>query len=271
MIAPDQARQRTRLLAALNDGVRLRASLADPAAAPGWVRCGPHLALAPRRAGGAVLPVLGDDGQVDAALALAALARIEPLLAAVEAALGIEILPDGLVATPPAGTCLAVTGADDDALLLAGEPALPASALRLDGQCRIGWALRLDGPLLPRPERVAVGDLLLGFAGTGAVRLGDRRLPARLVPDGAAITDHWRICMESDDPAGLADARVMVQAELAGAPMRLGDLSRLQPGAVLALADAGQVTVLANGAPFATGTLVPVGDGHGVLIASVLR
>ena len=279
---PAVARLRTRLLAALAgrriNGRQISASLvaADPLACAwpvrAWVGCGGGVAVAPLRAAGQALPLLADDGAPDAALAIDALDRLEPLLLAIETALGIELHPDHVAATPPPGVWLQV-GGDGDALLLAlAETALVAPLpLPADAAALIGWRLRLPGPRLLRPRRLARGDLLPGLADCGLVVVGNRGLPARLGGAGATIIDEWRMVMDSDDPADLADASVAVRAELAGAPMRLGDLSRLQPGAVLPLAAGRPVVVWANGAAFATGTLVAVGDGHGVLIDAVQR
>lgn len=274
---PAAVQSRTQALAALGgrwiDGRQITASLAAPQSPMRtWVGCADGIAIAPLQAGGQALPLLADDGAPDAALAVAALARLEPLLASIETALGIELRPERVSSAPPPGVWLQVCG-DGDALLLALAAAAPLAPLPLpiDPACLIGWQLRLPGPRLLQPQRLAHGDLLLGIAAAGMIIVGDRGLAARLTAAGAAILEPWRILMDSNDPAGLADAAVQVRAEIAGTPVRLGELSRLQPGAVLPLADGQRVMVLANGAPFATGTLVAVGDGYGVLIDAVQR
>jgi Type III flagellar switch regulator (C-ring) FliN C-term len=272
-----RALRQTALVAALRGrslvDAPLEVALGDAGEASGWVICTSGIAIAPLVAEGQRLGFSADDGAPDAVSAIAALARLEPLLGLVETAIGAELLPAGLAVAAPDGVILALGCLAGRLLLAVPDDAAiaPAAGPAAIDVIMAEWQAEWKAARLRRwPAR---GDLLLGL-GDAAVRLGNWRAPATLTQGGIGMTANWRTFMD-DDAVAAPDAAALelpVTVRIAGAAMAVADLARLGPGAVLPLPGApGQVvvTVLAGGAPIGTGTLVAIGDGYGVLFDRV--
>lgn len=200
-IEPDRARLQTMLIAALNqrriEDLRTSARLAparDRAAATGWIQFvtdrGP-VSIAPLLVDGALARTTTAQGQPDGASAAATLARIEPLVAALEAVLGAALHPDGLVVDPGEEQVLIRLDADgpDGAMrhrLLVAVPssldaapiAVPPMLTGMLAGLRLRWTARLPAPAIPAPRlaRLARGDLILLGTGPHVARLA---LPGR--------------------------------------------------------------------------------------------
>lgn len=278
-IAPGRAVLQSALVAALRSrGLPTRPGAERAAEASGWVVCAGGIAVAPLVAGDRRLGLLADDGTPDAVCAVAALAAVEPLLGRIEAAIGTELLPIELSALPAVandGIVLAIDTAEARLLLALPDGAAlsprPASAPAAATTAAIAarWQLVWH---CPRPRRTpARGDLLLGL-GEAAIRLGNWQAPARLANDSIRFIGGWTMALDDASPAGLdpAGLELAVTVRIDGTPMPVAELARLGPGAVLPLPGAGTpghiaVTVLAGGVALGSGTLVAVGDGHGVL------
>ncbi|PAX06979.1 FliM/FliN family flagellar motor switch protein [Sphingomonas lenta] len=304
-----RAALQTSLIAALNrrlvDGLETRARLGaerDREGAPAWIRFrlgarGPAVALAPLLVDGAVARVANPAGEPDAAAAAAALARIEPLTAAVELALGGELHPVGL------------HGAADEPLLLrlgAGDPggpdlhrvllalpddlevaplAPPPLAAGAGAALGLRWTASVPGPSVPLPAlgRLEPGGLLV--LGTGPlvayVSLPGRRDRARARFDfqqGMMVLEQDVASQEAvaaapghGDPSW-EEVRVATTVEIAGATLSAGDLATLGQGSVLPVETQGgtlAVRVRAGDRVVAHGELVAVGQGFGVLVTAL--
>ena len=200
-IEPDRARLQTMLISALNqrriEDLRTSARLAparDRAAATGWIQFvtdrGP-VSIAPLLVDGALARTTTAQGQPDGAGAAATLARIEPLVAALEAVLGAALHPDGLVVDPGEEQVLIRLDADgsDGAmrhrLLIAMPSTLDATPIAVPPMLtgalaglRLRWTARLPAPAIPAPRLAALarGDLILLGTGPHLARLA---LPGR--------------------------------------------------------------------------------------------
>lgn len=271
-IGPMRAVRQTALLAALR-GAGADAAPGLAREASGWVACADGIMVAPLVADRRRLGLCADDGAPDAVLAVAALAEIEPLLGLVEAAIGAELLPAGLAAVAPEGMVLAVESGGARLLLAVADAAVLAPVARpaAIGGIMACWHLAWRGPRLRR--RPGRGDLLLGL-GDAVVRLGNWQAPARVAGGEIGMTGGWRMAMDDDQPGGLdpAQLELAVSVRIEGNPIAVAELARLGAGAVLPLPGVpGQVavTVLAGGVAIGNGTLVAIGDGHGVLFDRV--
>jgi type III secretion protein Q len=309
-----RAERQTQLIAALTaravDDDTLTARVAferDRRAAAAWIRFradGAPVYLAPLLVDGALARLArGHDGP-DPAVAAALLARIEPLIVALETALGAELYPDGLDTSDPADSILlridahGAAGAVRHRLLVAfppdgpvATPVLPPVVPSALGALRWRWTATLDGPPL-RATRVATiraGDMML---------LGLRPLTARVKLPGRAPTAAGRIdlirgnmTLQNDiveDPAAgrepIAPAtettsidwdelRVPTVIEIDGAMVSASEVAALGGGSVLPLPVGNgtlAVRVIAGGTLIGSGELVAVGEGFGILFTSVV-
>lgn len=285
-----RATLQTRLLAAL-DGVRsgdllLRVvpSAADAPAVIGFDTHHGGVEIAPLIADGAVPLLVADDGKPDAVAAIDALARIEPLVAAIELALGVALRPVS-VAAPALPLrlrvdALAADGSVRHAVLLGVaddgrfDPApRPLDAARASA-VRVRWSFHITGPRLA-PWQVAAldpGDLVLVGQRelAGAIHVAGRAIPARLRADTATLTiaDQQGMMM-TDTPSLDPEMRLPVTIVVDGGTATLGEITRLAPGSVLPLGIEGAalpVTLMVGGEAVAAGDLVAVGDAYGVLV-----
>jgi flagellar motor switch/type III secretory pathway protein FliN len=289
----------TRFHHRLSGGLLVQAE-ANPPPPLAWLPVrgeGVALALAPRLAAGRPVPA-GDC----AATLLAALGAMEPLLdlverqfgALVEAADVVRALPPALVpvrlvARDMSGLAVHELWVASDAAppgrcLLPAEPTTTrwiASAAFVD----LGWVL--PGPSLSLADAAGLrpGDLLLLGAGPpeGALVAGGRRVRARLAAaDRLIIVEEETGAMEMPDMGpdigphrGVSDTAADLPLVLRVAAGRIGlaEAAVLRPGQVLPLPLAGAslpVAVEAGGARVATGELVALGDGYGVLLTAVV-
>ena len=275
-----EAALRSRLLAALN-GPALTAAAFDghvPAVIRFETPAG-DVELAPLSVDGAVPQLLADDGQPDAVGCVAAMAGIEPLIAAVEAVLGVALRPAG-VGAPTLPLRLRVTIGGHAAVLgfaVDGSFVLPPASPRLDGfaRLRVDFDVTLAGPLLAEARIAALvrGDVVL---------VGDGRLAARVEASGQrhaaifepadrriALSEESNRVNETASPSLDPDLRLPLTLRIAGGSCTLAELASLAPGSVLPLGIEGAtipVSVEAGGAEVARGELVAIGDAYGVLI-----
>lgn len=179
-LSPSEAHLRQVVPAALTGqpcegGARLIASFpAQVPAQTAWFACANGLAFAVETLAGTPVRLDPADGIAAAEM----LDALEPVLRAIEAALGIELEPDDLVAVPPQDALIArietlAEGAPRDRFYLAlsaDQPVLPAApvlASDLLGHVPVPVQVRLAGPRI-RPHEGAdlgPGDLLLLGAG----------------------------------------------------------------------------------------------------------
>ena len=133
-----------------------------------------------------------------------------------------------------------------------------------------GWAARLQPPSAGQfvagrydPARgafqtIAIEDSMLDETAQAAPAIVEP--PAEPTPEPAL----------AETPTLNVDALPLaLRVVIDEAPLAVGELARLQPGAVLILPDLGdspRVTVLAENRPVASGRLVAVGEAYGVLI-----
>lgn len=301
-----RATRQTGLIAALNrrivDNLRTSARAAyerDRRAATAWIRFRTRSApvlVAPLLVDGELARVTAASGDPDAAGAAATLARIEPLVAALELALGEELHPDALDTSPAGDPILlrldasTAAGSIRHRLLLAiasdmpDRPlaTLPAAPPSL-GALRLRWAARIQAPALPL-DRLAMlrpGDLFL---------LGKRRLLAQVsVGNGAGAgaeldLNRGIMTLQQDFVAeplpdaapsssiGVADVRVPAVVEIAGGALSATDIAGLAAGSVLPLPGDGgplAVRVIAGTAVIGEGELVAIGQGYGVIFTAV--
>jgi type III secretion protein Q len=200
-IEPQRARLQTLLISALNqrriDDMKTSARLAaarDRAAATSWILFttdrGP-VAIAVLLVDGMLAHMTTPQGQPDGAGAAAALARIEPLVAALEAVLGAALHPAGLATDAGEEQLLlrldaaGADGAMRHRLLIAVPPTIEAAPIAMPAMLgtvlsglRLRWTARIAAPALPAPRvaNLSRGDLILLGAGPHEVRL---TLPGR--------------------------------------------------------------------------------------------
>lgn len=163
-----------------------------------------------------------------------------------------------------------------------GRLLLPPGALRAlrAGEVAPGPAHRLRIPVAVRSGRAALspaelgalgtGDVLLldppGFGGDSLVLPGGARLRGRLEPDGFHVEE---AAMSTSDRNALVP--ITLEIELARVEVPLGELARLEPGAVLPLAldRRGVVTLRVGERALGRGELVDVDGSVGVRIHSL--
>lgn len=287
-IASGMAGLRTMLLAALDSVIvgeaPLTAEAVELAPEGGWT----VFDTAP----GPLLLRLSGDDPLAAAIALGA---SEPLVAAIEAALGLELMPIALVQRPaPDAVVIALTHGPARAWLAVAPTLSLAPPPRTDvgggwGALELPVVVRIAGGMLPVSELAALapGDLLLIPADPRATlataeHIAHGRLiaatPPRLwvIAIGPSLPEK-PLSIEADPATAMPDGPVMANhpvplvIELATITIPLSMLSGLAPGSVLALAPAGEslpVRLTVGGRAVATGELVAVGEGYGVLIDS---
>lgn len=189
-IDPDEAEMRRVVVAALS-GVHVGdAALAAriervPDRRGGWLRFANGAALAIDRLDGA--PLRLDD---DAITAAAQIERAEPLIAAIEAALGLSLVPEALATDPPEGLIVTIEQSAAMRLRLVlpvGLPLLPARpefAAEIVGGVSLPTTLSIDGPRIAPHDAASLepGDLLL---------VGGAMLPARLAVAGRSIAGRY--------------------------------------------------------------------------------
>ena len=302
------AERQTGLIAALNarsiEGATLTARVAferDRRAVAAWIRfrSGDRAVyLAPLLVdGGLARLARGPDGP-DPAVAAALLAPLEPVVAAIETALGTELYPDGLDTADPSDTVLlridaiqpggairhrvlAALPLDGDMAMLTLPPEIP-SAL---GALRWRWTARFEGPSL-RTARIATigqGDMmLLGLRPLRTIV----QLPGRsrriggqidLIRGIMALHNEIEASADRDHAAASApidwdELRVPTVIEIDGALISGSEVAALGGGSVLPLPSSGgtlPVRVVAGGTVIGTGELVAVGEGFGILFTSV--
>ena len=228
--------------------------------------------------------------------ALAAFSRLEPLLEALERAMDVALDPQALE-PPPAGLTLRVShGAHAVRLTLGADAKPPRSAagrrvpIGAAARATLTCRLVLDGPLAPAAElgALAPGDLVMASSSPDGIKgwlsaPGVGTVAGRVRPDSARFLCEGTMdsTMQGPTPEGEAAAgdlpgglKVRLRLELGAVEVTLADLAALAPGAVLpveALGDAPVVTITAPGAALATGRLVAMGDGYGVLVDTVTQ
>lgn len=309
-IDPSHATIQSDLVEALNNrlsgGLALSAEAAAGGAAPAWIACDAKdgfLHLAPLLAGGAVPALTDAAGRPDAAAAAVALGAVEPVIAAIELVFGRALRPTAVVAEAPADSVFVHVKARKDGvrlhrLLLAVNPGMrlgAAGTLPLDAAAFVdvapGWTGRITGPVVSPASlaRIGTGDLLL--IGTGGVVARftppgrDTTLAARLDVQGgtmvveqelevAEAAHHTRAGPGPDPHRDRAAITVPTSVEFNGGGLTLERLAALGPGSVVALPGAAggvlPVQLRAGGRAVASGELVAVGDGYGVLITAVV-
>lgn len=312
-----RAERQTQLIAALTaraiEDATLTARVAferDRRAATAWIRFranGAPVYLAPLLVEGALARLTRGPGGPDPAIAAALLARIEPLVVALETAIGADLYPDGLDTSDPSDAILlridatAASGAIRHRLLAAfpptgivAVPALPPAIPSSLGALRWRWTATLDGPPL-RATRVATiqqGDMMLlgvralvaqvklpgrtrKIAGQIDLIRGSMTLQNDIVEDSAAGRDPTAPATETQPPGqpiDWDDLRVPTVIEIDGAMVSASDVAGLGAGSVMPL-PAGRgtiaVRVVAGGTVIGAGELVAVGEGFGVLFTSM--
>lgn len=287
---PAHARLQTSLLAAINGAragdlvLRAGVTVAATPATIGFDTVAGRIELGPLIADGAVPLLVADDGLPDAVMAIDALARIEPLVVAIERALGVALQPVA-VAVPVEPVRLRVDALDGDgavrhAVVLgtASDAAFDLAPLPVDlkraERLRVGVKAELIGPRLA-PWQVAAldpGDLLLvgQCELVGTIHAAGRSLPARFRADTATLTiaDQQGPAM-NDVPTLDPDLRLAMRVVIDGGTASLGEVARLAPGSVVPLGIAGAtlpVTLMIGDDPVAAGELVAVGEAYGVLV-----
>lgn len=286
-IEPAAASRQTRILAALQNrragDLHLSALLAserDRLAAAAWIRFdtpdGP-VWLAPLLVDGEMVRLTspGPDRSPDAAAAAATLAPLEPLVAALERALGHALTPDTVAArpdmgegdTPRRGTLIRLDAARSgspaihrivlalpDDVRLAAEALPPAAAIRLRPE-RAAMPLRLLGPVVKasRFATIAPGDMLLLGTGPLLAQLSAQRASTRrceidlkrgslTVHEGAEVRDAAQDASTGLSGSGAsgsggngAELRVATVIEIDGGTMSADEATSLAPGSVVSL------------------------------------
>ncbi len=246
-------------------------------------------------------PALWLDAPASAVLpeALAEFSALEPLLAAVEAALGVALDPLGVEPGFGAGLLAQVEARDGaghvvHAMTLGLGPEVALAPTRPTGEpvllglaasARTPVRIELEGPLAPAAElaRLAVGDVVLASGGGGGMRARLSAANGRIwrgvwrPGDGRFTGDGMNDANEAAPTEGgplsaPGNLPVRLSFELSGVEVTLAEVAALAPGAVLATPSAGDspaVTITAGGARLARGRLVALGDGYGVVIDEV--
>ncbi|TRW17363.1 FliM/FliN family flagellar motor switch protein [Glacieibacterium frigidum] len=238
--------------------------------------------ISPVIAADAVPTLVADDGAPDAVAAVAALAALEPLVAAVEHALRLALRPTG-VGTATAAHWLRVEACDAEGIVrhvallgIADDlrlPPAPAVAPAFAPRLRAPFRFLADGPALS-PARVAalaVGDVVLlgGAVLQGTIDYGGTTRPAHFRPADATLTIQGPNPMSEAETPLDPDLRLPLTVEIGGGTATLGELSGLVAGSVVPLGITGAtlpVTLSIGGGAVAHGELVAIGDAYGVLI-----
>lgn len=305
-IDPARAALQSALVEALNHRrageLALSAHVAEAGAADAWIAleaAGATLHVAPLLADGAVPTLLDPAGVPDAALAAVALGAVEPLIAAAELTTGRALRPTRLVTTLPGDPIILHLEAQADGvpvhrLLLAvdADAALaPVGRLASDGSGAAGvapaWIARIAGPDVPLASlaRMQPSDLLLLGTPLGLAHFvppgRDRTLAARLdVKGGLMVVEHDfgradLAVAPDDDTRGETAISVGTAIELDGGGLTLDRLAALGKGSVVAIPGAAggvlPARLVAGGRTIASGELVAVGDGYGLLITALAR
>ncbi len=284
-IAPGMAGLRTLLLAAL-DGVTvgdatLTAETVELAPEGGWI-------VFDTEPGPLLLRLSANDPLA----AADALGAGEPLVVAIEAALGLELMPTALVQRPAPDAVVIALVYGVTRAWLAVAPTLPlAPPLRADVRAEFGTlelpvVVSIAGPLLCSFEMAALapGDLLLLSADAPVtLATAERTAHGRFTPAPprmrvlsiSDLSPETPMSIEPDTAAATPDGSTManhpipLMVELASITVPLSTLSGLAPGSVLSLGPAGEslpVRLTVGGRAVAIGELVAVGEGYGVLI-----
>lgn len=304
-----EADRQTRLIAALNarasGDLTLTARVAfarDQRAAGAWIGFdtgGQSIYVAPLLVDGELVRLSGGDGVPDPAIAARLLPTVEPLVAAIESALGADLRPSALVPEIPRDLILLRLDAScarhtiRHRLLVAlprdGEviasPA-PAAAPALLAALRVRWTAQIDGPVIARTRISSIGrgDLLL--LGVGALRTRiiipgrDAPVAGRLnLSKGSMTLQEEIVPVPSSDIPASGDVppdweamTLTTTVEIEGGLLSARDIAALAPGSVLPVPQSGgtlRVRVSAGGATIGGGELVAVGDGFGVLLDHV--
>ena len=304
-----EADRQTRLIAALNArasgeltlGARV-AFARDQRAAGAWIGFdtgGQSVFVAPLLVDGELVRLSAGDGVPDPAIAARLLPTIEPLIAAIESALGADLRPSALVPGIPRDFILLRLDASCSrhtirhrllvALPREGEviasPA-PAAAPALLSALRARWTAQIDGPSIAgtRIRSIGRGDLLL--LGVGALRAriiipgrdaplagwldlskGSMTLQEDIVPTPAS-----EIPANGAPPPDWEAMTLPTIVEIEGGLLSARDIAGLAPGSVLPVPQSGgtlRVRVSAGGTTIGDGELVAVGEGFGVLLDHV--
>lgn len=309
-----RAERQTQLIAALNArqaaGLTVAARLAfarDRRAANAWL-CfdagAQHALVAPLLVDGELVRLTGGDGVPDPALAARLLPAIEPLVAALETALGADLRPRSLATDIPDDFILLRLDAACSRhsirhrllVAVAGEGAvapspLPAAAPPLLANLRTRWTATLDAPALPaaRLGSVGRGDLLLLGLGPLRARIeipgrgvalagrleplkGSMTLQEDIVPAPAPAPVPNRPGADDAVPRDWEALTVSTRIEIEGGLLSARDIAGLAAGSVLPVPQTGgtlRVRVLAGDTAIGRGELVAIGEGFGVLFDQV--
>lgn len=318
-IEPEQARTQTALIAALNhreiEDLRTSARLAsmrDRRAAAAWIRFGSRrgpILIAPLLVANQLARMTGSTGRPDGPAAAATLGQIEPLVAAIETILSVELHPEGLLPSLDGEPLMIRLDAHERAgalrhrMLIATPPDIDVEPLPLPAELplRVGalslpWSAAIALPPIAaaRLARLGKGDCILLGLGPLAGRLllqgRQDRVPIKAdIKGGNVVLDRDPKEGDADvsdrttrleDPApevgadhpGWAELKLATTIEFDGGRMTTAELATLGKGSVLALPGAVgtlAVRVVAGGAVIADGELVAVGEGFGVLVTAV--
>ena len=318
VIERERAEAQTALIAALNhreiEDVHTTArapTTRDRHSAAAWIRFdtarGPVM-IAPLLVDNQLARMTSGPGVPDGAAAAATLGRIEPLVAAIETILGLELHPSGLGTdvdedllllrldahdrTGVRHRLLVATGADIDVLPLPLPADLPARV----GGLALRWCLEADLPPIraARLRALSRGDCIV--LGVGPLR-GRLVLPGRSGGSPVAVDiKRGNIVLDRDPQQGdpivsdrisavetpvsvhpegaprWADLKIAATIEVDGGRLTAAQMATLGEGSVLPLPAAGgtlAVRVVAGGATIADGELVAVGEGFGVLVTAL--
>jgi flagellar motor switch/type III secretory pathway protein FliN len=301
----------SRVVEELQTTARL-ASARDRGAANAWVDFDTvhgRVAVAPLLVDGALARMTSGGHHPDGAAAAATLGRIEPLLAALETSLGVELQPTGLSERVDVDAMLLLRldgctshGDVRHRIVVAVEPDMAISPLPLPLRTRLpaivaglrhGWTARIAGPAISteRARGLATGDLILLGMGQLVAKLS---LPARnevlaarvdwlnhvlVIDEGAVAGGSFLNSMDGPERDGEDGAtpdwqslRLPTVIELEGTTLTAADLATIGKGSVLPLpAQGGTLTVKvrAGDTIVADGELVAIGEGFGVLVTGV--
>ena len=306
-IDPSLAQPRSAVIEALNQRLAgalvLSAEMAGKDDVPAWIAFdaagGGVLHLAPLVADSAIVALTDPAGRPDAASAAAALGAVEPVVAAIERVAGRALRPTA-VGAGPLGDSVVVRidarthGVLAHRLLLAWPLGLqpdPIEALPPDPAAFVdvapAWTARITGPAIAPASlaRIGTGDLLLLGTGSPVARFTppgcSTILAARLdVQGGLMAVEQELEAAEAAPPPreaaqpGLAAITVPTSIEFDGGGLTLDRLAALGRGSIVDIPGAAggvlPVRLRAGGKAIASGELVAVGDGYGVLITSVV-
>jgi type III secretion protein Q len=264
-----------------------------------------EVSIAPILADGKRVRMTTGGGDIDGILAAAALADIEPLVAAMEALLMLELRPIGTTRTiPDDQIMLRIDGLDSTGIrhrLIAAFPetiaivpnAPPTASLLKLSAFELLWQAHVNGPSIAadRLASVRAGDLIV--LGTGPLvaqvaPIGLGKIHRGLLASSGAITimqtsPYQPEADQVDRRTGLdkkkkssgselQDVRLPIRMEIDGIPVSIAELALLGPGSTLQVPAVGgvlQVRLFAGQTAFGTGEIVAIGDGYGVMIDKI--